>query len=82
MPTHFIREQLDEPALTRRNAVKQHSPEELVRARRQHERDVRPGRVLTELEQAAARQRGLRVEEARLVKMISTRGQTLGARVS
>jgi hypothetical protein len=76
-----IPEKLDEAALTRRNAVEQHIPEELVRARRQREHDARRGKVAAELEQAVARVRGLRVEEARLARMIITREQILATRV-
>ena len=76
-----IPEKLDEAALARRNAVEQHIPAELVRARRQREHDARRAKVQAELEQALARLRGLRVEEARLTKMIATREQILATRV-
>jgi hypothetical protein len=71
----------EEAALTRRNAVEQHIPAELVRARRQREHDARRAKVQAELDQALARLRGLRVEEARLTRMITTREQILAARV-
>lgn len=76
-----IPEKPDEAALTRRNAVEQHTDEALVRARRQREHDARRGKVLAELEQAVAKVRALRVEEARLTGMITAREQILGARV-
>jgi hypothetical protein len=71
----------DEAALTQRNAVEQHIPDSLVRARRQREHDDRRGRVQAELDQALARLRGLRVEEARITRMILTREQILATRV-
>ncbi|MGH3219397.1 MAG: hypothetical protein ACRDPY_11925 [Streptosporangiaceae bacterium] len=83
-----IRERLDaipevpgDAALTRRNAVEQHAPDELVRARRQREHDAKRGKVLAELEQAADRLRALRVEEARLSMMIDARERILATRV-
>jgi hypothetical protein len=76
-----IPEKLDEDALTRRNAVEQHIPRELVRDRRQREHDDRRGKVQAELDQAAAKVRGLRIEEARLTRMITTREQILATRV-
>ena len=76
-----IPETPDEAALTRRNAVEQHIPGELVRARRQREHDARRAKVQAELEQALTKLRGLRVEEARLTRMIITREQILATRV-
>ena len=76
-----IPEKLDEAALTRRNAVEQHTPDELVRARRQREHDAKRAKVLAEEQQATDRVRALRVEEARLVGMIAAREQILAARV-
>lgn len=76
-----IPENPDEPALTLRNAVEQHIPDELVRARRQREHDTRRGQVQAELDQALAKLRGLRVEEARLTRMIINRELILAARV-
>jgi hypothetical protein len=76
-----VPEKLDEAALTRRNAVEQHIDEALVRARRQREHDARRGKVLAELEQATAKVRALRVEEARLTGMTGAREQILAARV-
>lgn len=76
-----IPERPDEATLTRRNAVEQYTDEALVRARRQREHDARRGKVLAELEQAAAKVRALRVEEARLTGMIAAREQILAARV-
>lgn len=72
---------LDEAALTQRNAVEQHIPEQLVRARRQRKHDARRATLQAELEQAAARLRGLRVEEARLTRTITIREQILATRV-
>jgi hypothetical protein len=72
---------LDEDALTERNAVEQHAPEELVRARRQREHDARRAKVQAELDHALAQLRGLRVEEARLTKTIAIREQILATRV-
>jgi hypothetical protein len=74
-------EKPDEAALSQRNAVEQHIPGELVRARRQREHDARRAKVRAELEQVLTRLRGLRVEEARLTGMIITREQILAARV-
>ena len=71
----------DEATLNRRNAVEQHIPGELVRARRQREHDARRAKVQAELEQALTRLRGLRVEEARITRMIITREQILATRV-
>ncbi len=76
-----IPEKLDEDAVTKRNAVEQHAPEELVRARRQREHDARRAKVQAELDQALAKLRGLRVEEARLTKTIAIREQILATRV-
>ena len=76
-----IPEKPDEAALTKRNAIEQHAPEELVRARRQREHDDRRAKVQAELDQALAKLRGLRVEEARLTRMIITREQILATRV-
>jgi len=72
---------LDEGALTRRNAVEQHTSEALVRARRQREHDAKRAKVVAELQQAIEKVRALRVEEARLLEMITTREQILSARV-
>jgi hypothetical protein len=76
-----IPEKPDEAALTRRNTVEQHIPDELVRTRRQREHDGRRGKVQAELDQVLAKLRGLRVEEARLTRMIITREMILAARV-
>lgn len=76
-----IPEKLGEDALNLRNAVEQHIPDELVRTRRQREHDARRGRVQAELDQVLAKLRGLRVEEARLARMIITREQILVTRV-
>ncbi len=71
----------DEAALAQRNAVELHIPEELVHARRQREHDAQRTKVINELEQAAAKLRGMRVEEVRLTMMITTREQILITRV-
>ena len=76
-----IPEKPDEAALTRRNAVEQDAGEALVRGRRQREHDARRGKVQAELDQALAKLRALRVEEARLTGMIDAREQILAARV-
>ncbi len=76
-----IPEEPGEAALASRNAVEQHIPEELVRARRQREHDARRAKVQAELDQVLAKVRGLRVEEARLARMITTREQILATRV-
>jgi ABC transport system ATP-binding/permease protein len=70
-----------EEVLASRNVVEQHIPDELVRARRQREYDARHAKVQADLEQAAAKLRGLRVEEAQLAGMIITREQILAARI-
>lgn len=72
---------LDEAALTLRNAVEQHISETLVRARRQREHDAKRAKVAAELQQAVEKVRALRVEQARLLEMITTREQILAARV-
>ena len=74
-------EKPDEAALTRRNAVEQHTDEALVRARRQREHDARRATVLAELEQAVANVRAMRVEQARLEGMITSREKILATRV-
>jgi hypothetical protein len=76
-----IPEALDETELTRRNAVEQDIHDELVRARRQREHDARRARVLADLERAVAEVRTMRVEEARLERMITSREQILATRV-
>jgi hypothetical protein len=76
-----IPEQLGEAALTRRNVVEQHIPDELVRSRREREHEARRAKVQAELDQAAARLRGLRGEDARLARMITNREQLLATRV-
>lgn len=76
-----IPEKLDKDALNRRNAVEQHIPDELVRTRRQREHDARRGKVQSELDQVLAKLRGLRIEEARLARMIITREQIRDTRV-
>jgi hypothetical protein len=76
-----IREEPGEAALTWRNAVEQHTPDELVRARRQREHDGRRRKVQASLDQALAELRGQRAEQARLTRMIITRELILTARV-
>lgn len=76
-----IPENPEEAALTRRNAVEQHIDEALVRARRRREHDARRATVLAELEQAVAKVRAMRVEEARLEGMITSREKILATRV-
>jgi hypothetical protein len=76
-----IPEKPDEAGLTRRNAVEQHIDEALVRARRQREHDARRAKVLAELEQTAAKVRAMRVEEARLQEVITSREKILVTRV-
>lgn len=81
-----IRKVLDsmakEPAdPVRRNAIEQHAPEELVRARRRREFDAEQARVVALDQQAAEEARELRVQEAKLSETIAARKRVLKSRV-
>jgi hypothetical protein len=71
----------DHPDPVRRNAIEQHAPEELIRARRRREWEDERSKLARADQEAAERARQLRVEEARLSETIAARERVLNSRV-
>ena len=71
----------EHPDPVRRNAIEQHAPEELVRARRRREFEAERSQVVVLEEQAVDRAREFRVQEARLSETIAARERVLNSRV-
>lgn len=69
------------PDPVRRNAIEQHAPEELVRARRRREFEREHSEMVKLDQQAAEAARGFRVQEARLSETIAARERVLNSRV-
>jgi hypothetical protein len=81
-----IRKHLDSmpeehPDPVRRNAIEQHAPEELVRARRRREFDAEHFKVAAQEEHAVNAAREFRIQEARLSETIAARERVLNSRV-
>lgn len=70
-----------EDVLTRRNAVEQHVPEALIRARRQREHDAERRPLVAQEQEAVEAARSLRVREAALAESIVARERVLEGRV-
>jgi len=71
----------DPPDPARRNAIEQHAPEELIRARRRREFEAERSRLGALEHQAAESAREFRVQEARLSETIAARERVLDSRV-
>jgi hypothetical protein len=71
----------DPPDPVRRNAIEQHAPEELIRARRRREWDDERSKLARADQEAAKRAHQLRVEEARLSETIAASERVLSSRV-
>ena len=69
------------PEPTNRNAVEQHAPEALVRARRRREFEAECARLVVLDQQAVESARELRVQEAQLSETIAARERILDSRV-
>jgi hypothetical protein len=69
------------PDPVRRNAIEQHAPEELVRARRRREFEAEYAEVVAQDQQAVKVAQDFRVQEAQLSETIAARERVLDSRV-